>query len=78
VGDILRGLGNLTYSSYLVHFPIQLMIVSWYSYRHMSIPFYDARFFFAYLTAVLVAAFLTYRLFELPMQNLIRRNWLPK
>lgn len=78
VGDILRGLGNLTYSSYLVHFPIQLMIVSWYSYRHMSIPFYDARFFFAYLTAVLVAAFLTYRLFELPMQNLIRMNWLPK
>ncbi len=80
VGDrlkgIVSGLGNLTYSSYLTHFPIQLMIVSWYSYRGLAIPFYESRFFLAYLATVLVTSFLTYRYFERPLQNLIRSRCL--
>ena len=78
LASVIKGLGNLTYSSYLVHFPIQLIIVSCYSYWHLSIPFYNPTFFLFYLNIVLIVSFLTYRLFELPCQRLIRRKWLLK
>ena len=78
VKDMIKGLGNLTYSSYLVHFPIQLIIVSWYSYRHLVIPFYDPSFFLGYLFIVLIVSFLTYHFFEMPFQNWIRKKWLFK
>ena len=74
--DIISGLGNLTYSSYLTHFPIQLVIVSLYSYRGLAIPFYDSRFFLAYLVIVFAFSFLTYRYFERPLQNAIRGKYL--
>ena len=80
VGDktksIINGLGNLTYSSYLTHFPIQLAMVSWFSYQQKTIPFYDVRFFITYLLLVFVISFLTYRYVERPAQNFIRKKWL--
>ena len=78
IGCLIKGLGNLTYSSYLVHFPIQLMIVSWYSYKHLVIPFYEPSFFLGYLFTVLMVSFLTYHFFERPFQSLIRKKWLLK
>ena len=74
--NLINGMGNLTYSSYLTHFPVQLIIVIWYSYKRATIPFYDPRFFFAYLLIVLVISLLTYHFFERPLQKIIRKYWL--
>lgn len=35
---ILELLGNLSYAIYLIHFPIQLMIVNFYRYINKAIP----------------------------------------
>jgi peptidoglycan/LPS O-acetylase OafA/YrhL len=64
--------GNMTYSSYLLHFPIQLAIVLGFTIVGLPIPLYDVWFFGFYLLATLLAAYLTYRYFEAPAQSLIR------
>jgi peptidoglycan/LPS O-acetylase OafA/YrhL len=37
--------GNMTYSSYLLHFPIQLMVVLGFTFLRAPIPLYDGTFF---------------------------------
>jgi peptidoglycan/LPS O-acetylase OafA/YrhL len=64
--------GNMTYSSYLLHFPIQLAIVLGFTIVGFPIPLYDVWFFGVYLLTTLLAAYLTYRYFEAPAQSLIR------
>jgi peptidoglycan/LPS O-acetylase OafA/YrhL len=62
----------MTYSSYLLHFPIQIVIALGFAIAKTPIPFYDARFFAAFIGTTLLASYLTYRYFEAPAQNLIR------
>jgi peptidoglycan/LPS O-acetylase OafA/YrhL len=69
---VVEAAGNMTYSSYLLHFPIQLMAVMGFAMVRAPIPLYDGRFFGLYLGTTLVASYLTYRYFEAPAQNLIR------
>jgi peptidoglycan/LPS O-acetylase OafA/YrhL len=64
--------GNMTYSSYLLHFPIQLLIVLGFSIIGVSIPLYDVTFFVSYLAITLLASYFTYRYFEAPAQNFVR------
>jgi peptidoglycan/LPS O-acetylase OafA/YrhL len=64
--------GNMTYSSYLLHFPIQLAIVLGFAIIGAPIPLYDVRFFAICFAAMLLASYLTYRYFEAPAQNLVR------
>jgi peptidoglycan/LPS O-acetylase OafA/YrhL len=68
--------GNMTYSSYLLHFPIQLMIVLGFAIVGSPIPLYDVTFFAIYLATTLLASYLTYRYFEAPAQNLVRELFL--
>jgi len=62
----------MTYSSYLLHFPIQLLIVVGFSVIGAPIPLYDLTFFGGYLAITLLASYFTYRYFEAPAQNLVR------
>jgi peptidoglycan/LPS O-acetylase OafA/YrhL len=70
----LAFLGNATYSSYLVHFPLQLLIVivvdaiGW----KRSI-FYSPISLLVFLGLVVGLSLLVHRYFEMPAQNLIRR-----
>jgi peptidoglycan/LPS O-acetylase OafA/YrhL len=66
--------GNMTYASYLVHFPIQLVIALGFAMMKAPIPFYDVTFFAVYIATTLLASYFTYRYFEAPAQKLIRRN----
>jgi peptidoglycan/LPS O-acetylase OafA/YrhL len=66
--------GNMTYSSYLLHFPIQLVIVLGFAILRSPIPLYDVKFFGVYIATTLLASYFTYRYFEAPAQNLIRQN----
>jgi len=76
VQKAVEAAGNMTYSSYLLHFPIQLMIVLGFAIFGASIPLYDVTFFAIYLAITLLASYLTYRYFEAPAQNLVREFFL--
>jgi peptidoglycan/LPS O-acetylase OafA/YrhL len=70
---VVEAAGNMTYSSYLLHFPIQLMAVVGFAIIRAPIPLYEGTFFGLYIATTLLASYLTYRYFEAPAQNLIRQ-----
>ncbi|SDU14231.1 Peptidoglycan/LPS O-acetylase OafA/YrhL, contains acyltransferase and SGNH-hydrolase domains [Verrucomicrobium sp. GAS474] len=70
--------GNMTYSSYLLHFPIQLGLVLIFTRSGQGVPLYHNAFFLLYMGITCVAAFLAYRYFEAPAQASIRKNGLRK
>ncbi len=72
VQKVVEAAGNMTYSSYLLHFPIQLIFVIGFTLAGTAIPLYDVRFFAIYLATTLLASYFTYRHFEAPAQNLVR------
>jgi peptidoglycan/LPS O-acetylase OafA/YrhL len=74
----VRAAGNMTYSSYLLHFPIQLTIALGFSIARRPIPYRDDWFFAAFIGTTLLASYLTYRYFEAPAQALIRRSLLSR
>jgi peptidoglycan/LPS O-acetylase OafA/YrhL len=69
----LAFLGNATYSSYLLHFPLQLLLVivvdaiGW-----KRSVFYSPVSLLAYLSLVVGLSLVVYRHFEMPAQNFIR------
>jgi peptidoglycan/LPS O-acetylase OafA/YrhL len=73
---LVEALGNMTYSSYLAHFPIQLSIAIFFSSREMQIPVSANGLFALYLGASLALSYPIYLLFELPAQKAIRRRFL--
>jgi peptidoglycan/LPS O-acetylase OafA/YrhL len=66
--------GNLTYSSYLLHFPLQLVLAIVVAASGVVLPISSVFFLAAYLGVTLGAAALSYRWFELPAQRWIRRR----
>jgi peptidoglycan/LPS O-acetylase OafA/YrhL len=73
---VVEAAGNMTYSSYLLHFPIQLVTVVGFAMVRAPIPLYDGTFFGLFIGTTLLASYLTYRYFEAPAQNLIRERLL--
>lgn len=78
IEKLLESAGNVTYSCYLLHFPIQLVIVIACSALQWPIPYRDHLFWAAYLFVTLVASRLIYLYFEAPAQRLIRSALLRK
>ena len=74
---LLEAAGNMTYSSYLVHFPIQLLIALVFAAAGRSIPLYSASFFAMYISATLLTSYLAYRYFEAPAQAFLRKRLAP-
>lgn len=65
--------GNLTYSSYLLNFPLQLLLAVTVAATSIIPPITAPWFLAAYLGVTLSAAALSYRWFELPAQRSLRR-----
>ncbi|MBR0780616.1 acyltransferase family protein [Bradyrhizobium iriomotense] len=78
VETLLETAGNMTYSCYLLHFPIQLVIALVCAALQRPIPYGDHLFWAAFVLPTLVASHLTYRWFEAPAQRLIRKTLLRK
>jgi peptidoglycan/LPS O-acetylase OafA/YrhL len=75
VQRIVEAAGNMTYSSYLIHFPIQLAIAILFSRAKQAIPYYNPAFFAGFMIATLVASYYIYRFFEMPAQAFIRSRF---
>ncbi len=69
----LTDLGNLTYASYMVHFPMQLAAMLVVGPASIRSWVYDDWFMLAYLAAVLVVAVGVFRWVERPAQDWLRR-----
>ena len=79
-GKRLSFVGHISYSSYLLHFPLQLLLVSffgqWIGNRE---SFFNSDYTFLIFFAVLIAiSLLSYNYFELPMQRYLRSRWIKK
>lgn len=75
IKQVIEAAGNMTYSSYLIHFPIQLIVALCYLWMEQSIPYYSQVFFLGFMASTLVCSYYIYRLFELPAQNNIRNRF---
>lgn len=69
----IQFLGNLTYSSYLLHFPIQLSLAIIVAHSNFRPNVFSLSFLLGWLAITLMAAAICYRTFELPVQAMIRR-----
>jgi peptidoglycan/LPS O-acetylase OafA/YrhL len=74
VRKAIEAAGNMTYSSYLIHFPLQLVIAIYFSGIDQKIPGYSNAFFVGFIAATLLASHYIYKLFELPAQNHLRKR----
>ena len=68
----IQSAGNLTYSSYLCHFPLQLGVAIAVAASGWAVPLASPLFLAAYLGATLIIAKLVFDRFERPAQDLIR------
>jgi peptidoglycan/LPS O-acetylase OafA/YrhL len=68
IRNIIKTFGNLTYSSYLIHFPIQVVILLVAKTQYLS-P--SVIFLVAYLLFVYSLSWVVYKFYELPMRNWI-------
>lgn len=65
-------LGSISYSIYLVHFPMQLAAhISGIASGH-ELPYNSRGFFIAFFAATIAVSWLTYRTIELPGKNILR------
>jgi peptidoglycan/LPS O-acetylase OafA/YrhL len=72
----IEAAGNMTYSIYLIHFPLQLTIAICLDYIGREIPYYSKELFWGYILTTLLISFYIYKFFELPVRNKIRIKWL--
>ena len=72
---VVEALGNLTYASYLTHFPIQLAIAIWFRSTEKSVPYQQEWFLALYVGSVFLTAYVVFEYFERPMQLAIRQRF---
>lgn len=75
-GRAVRLIGDLTYASYLIHFPIQLFIILTVRALGLTVDYTTAVMLFIYLACVVGLAIPVHFGFELPAQAWLRRRML--
>lgn len=73
---IIEVFGNMTYSSYLIHFPLQLFISLLCLYFNFKINYYSIYFFTIYIFLIFFFSFLIFNYFEDPVKKTIRKKFL--
>jgi peptidoglycan/LPS O-acetylase OafA/YrhL len=72
--DAIQAAGNLTYSTYLIHFPLQLVTAIGCAAAGVALPVQSPLFLIAYLAATMIAGRWLFLRFERPAQSWIRRR----
>lgn len=68
-------LGNISYSIYLLHFPLQLAFINFVHKAGLEINiFYRAQTFFLFFALLFLLSLISYRFIELPIQNILRHS----
>tara|TARA_B110000003_G_C16568556_1_gene503370 strand:- start:96 stop:1166 length:1071 start_codon:yes stop_codon:yes gene_type:complete len=73
--NMIQIIGNLTYGTYLFHFPVALLFKLVSSYFEIKMPIHSNYFFIFYLIFVLLLAFISFVKFEKPIQKIIRNKF---
>lgn len=68
----LRWLGDISYSSYLLHFPLQLAVVTWLAWTGLEIDFRSPLTLAAFFVLLILLSLLCYRYFERPAMQWLR------
>lgn len=74
MSSLLVAAGSMTYSSYLLHIPIQLTVMTILSLLGVTAPIYSPFLFLAFILGTLTLSYWCYALFEMPAQNWLRRK----
>ena len=75
-GRPMRLIGDLTYATYLIHFPIQLYMILFIRESGISADFASPVMLLIYLAAVVLLAIPVHYGFELPAQQWLRQRLL--
>ena len=79
VQDFFRISGNLTYALYLIHIPVQLIILLIVkNFNFSDLIYFKTYFFFIFFGILILSAYLCFRFFENPMNKKIRTTFLRK
>jgi hypothetical protein len=69
----LRQLGNMTYASYMIHFPIQLILVL--IFYDNGVHFFNNIYFFSFfIIGTCLIGYFFFKFFEVPIQDLLRKK----
>lgn len=71
-GKVAQFLGNLTYASYLIHYPIMTLIIIYCELTNTHIPVESELFLAFWILIVFIPSYFVYKYFERPVQDKIR------
>lgn len=74
----LTYLGDISFSVYLLHFPVQIAFNTITGSYGLEFDFQNNYFFIAYVSALLLVSIAVHHLFELPVQQMLRKKYLVK
>ena len=72
VGRWIETAGNMTYASYLLHFPIQITAALICLWASVAIPYREPWVLLSFLALTFTASVVIFRRFEVPVQDAIR------
>lgn len=78
LGQRFRIIGDITYSTYLLHFPMQLLIIGCTVYLGVKIDYESKEFFVLFFASLVLCSVFVYHYFELPAQRYLRNKFLVK
>ena len=73
-GKRISIIGDISYSIYLIHFPIQIFIFGILGFINLKIDFNYEIIFLTYILIISILSFMSYFCFEKPMQKFLRKN----
>lgn len=77
IKTFIRKLSGLTYSMYMIHFPLQLILIL--LFKNKGILFFNNKLFFSsYIVISIVIAYFIYSIYEIPLQNYLRKKFIHK
>ena len=73
-GRSIKIIGDITYATYLLHFPVQLSVIWLTKYYGISLDYTDPIWFVLFIGIVILVSVPTYYFFEIPVQYFLRRH----